>query len=67
MILIFQLIFLKKQKKNKENLVNELNNFLSNDPKFENLIPITSTSVPILKLVINQHNIKTKVDLTFDL
>ena len=24
-------------------------------------------SVPILKLVINQHNIKTKVDLTFDL
>ena len=55
------------KKKNKENLVNDLNYFLSNDPKFENLFPITSTSVPILKLVINQHNIKTKVDLTFDL
>ena len=51
----------------KEKLINDLNNFLSYDSKFENLIPITFTSVPILKLVINQHNIKTKVDLTFDL
>ena len=51
----------------KENLINDLNNFLSNDSIFENLFPITATSVPILKLVINQHNIKTKVDLTFDL
>ena len=51
----------------KENLINDLNNFLSNDSIFENLFPITATSVPILKLVINQHNIKTKVDLTFNL
>ncbi len=51
----------------KDKLINDLHNFLSYDSKFENLIPITSTSVPILKLVINQYNIKTKVDLTFDL
>ena len=57
----------KIKNSSKEKLINDLNNFLSYDSKFENLIPITSTSVPILKLVINQYNIKTKVDLTFDL
>ncbi len=57
----------KMKNSSKEDLINDLSNFLSNDSIFENLYPITATSVPILKLVINQHNIKTKVDLTFDL
>ena len=57
----------KMKNTSKENLINDLNNFLSNDSIFENLFPITATSVPILKLVINQYNIKTKVDLTFNL
>jgi DNA polymerase sigma len=57
----------KMKNTSKENLINDLNNFLSNDSVFENLFPITATSVPILKLVINQYNIKTKVDLTFNL
>ena len=67
MILIYNLINEEKIKNlYKENLINDLNNFLSYDSKFESLIRITFTSVPILKLEINHHNIKTKVVFTLN-
>jgi len=49
-------------------LINELNDYLSNFPEFKNIFPIVNTKIPILKMVIVQdNNIETKIDLTFNL
>ena len=49
-------------------LINELNDYLSNFPEFKNVFPIVNTKIPILKMVIIQeNNIETKIDLTFNL
>ena len=48
-------------------LINELNEYLSNFPEFKNLFPIVNTKIPILKMKIEQNNIETKIDLTFNL
>ena len=49
-------------------LINELNDYLSNFPEFKNVLPIVNTKIPILKMVIVQeNNIETKIDLTFNL
>ena len=48
-------------------LIYELNNYLSNFPEFKELNPIITTKIPILKMIIEQDNNKTKVDLTFNL
>ena len=48
-------------------LINELNEYLTNFPEFKNLFPIVNTKIPILKMIIVQNNIETKIDLTFNL
>ena len=49
-------------------LINELNDYLSNFPEFKDIFPIVNTKIPILKMVIVQdNNIETKIDLTFNL
>ena len=48
-------------------LINELYEYLSNFPEFKNLFPIVNTKIPILKMIIFQNNIETKIDLTFNL
>ena len=48
-------------------LIYELNNYLSNFPEFKELNPIVTTKIPILKMIIEQDNNRTKVDLTFNL
>jgi len=49
-------------------LINELNQYLSNFPEFKNLFPIPNTQIPILKMkILSENNIETKIDLTFNL
>jgi DNA polymerase sigma len=49
-------------------LINELNEYLTNFPEFTNLFPIPNTQIPILKMKIkSENNIETKIDLTFNL
>ena len=55
-------------KKTIPELINELNEYLSNFPEFTNLFPIVNTKIPILKMKIElEKNIQTKIDLTFNL
>jgi DNA polymerase sigma len=54
--------------KTKSELINELNEYLSNFPEFKNLFPIPNTQIPILKMkILSENNIETKIDLTFNL
>ena len=54
--------------KSTSDLINELNEYLSNFPEFTNLFPIPNTLIPILKMkIISENKIETKIDLTFNL
>ena len=54
--------------KSTSELINELNDYLSNFPEFTNLFPIPNTQIPILKMkILSENNIETKIDLTFNL
>ena len=46
-------------------LINELYDYLSIFPEFINLFPVIKTKIPILKMIILQNNIETKIDLIF--
>ena len=49
-------------------LINELNEYLSNCQEFKYLFPIVNTKIPILKMkIVLENNIETKIDLTFNL
>ena len=54
--------------KSTSDLINELNEYLSNFPEFTNLFPIPNTLIPILKMkIVSDNKIETKIDLTFNL
>ena len=54
--------------KTTQELISELNEYLSNFPEFKNLFPIVNTKIPILKMkIVLENNIETKIDLTFNL
>ena len=54
--------------KSTSDLINELNEYLSNFPEFTNLFPIPNTLIPILKMkILSENKIETKIDLTFNL
>ena len=54
--------------KSPSELINELNDYLSNFKEFTNLFPIPNTQIPILKMkILSENDIETKIDLTFNL